>query len=170
MSKSKPKIGERRDIGRVNNLTCKVRASTRTQPDGTELKAAFWPFSWKSDEGGGKGISMQIVSFGDNPDITEVSIFDPSGEDGLLTAFEEGIFLNPVTFKWEKFLVPEIGDYLKISGVHYEKWTVLKKSPNPKLKAGFWKPCIRCYSADQFKVRRTPPKPNAKQLLKLHAV
>jgi len=170
MSKSKFKIGERRDVGRINDLMCKVRASSRTLPDGSEFSAAFHPFSWESDAGGGKGISMQIISFGDGPDITEVAIFNPSGEDGLLTAFEEGIYLNPVSFKWEKFLVPEIGDYLKISGNHYEKWTVLTKSPNPKLKAGFWKPCIRCYAADQFKVRRTPPKPNAKQLLKIHAV
>ena len=174
MSKSKPQIGQRRDVGRIDGVIVRIRATTRTQSDGSEVTTPYVIFSWKSEDDLEKeAVSLQCSTFGeDTPDITEITCFNPANDDGLVTAFHEGIFFNPdpKVFDYEKFVVPAIGDYVRLSGIHYEKWTVLAKSPNPRLKKGFWKQCVRCYAPESFLVRRRPPKPSAKKLLKINAV
>jgi len=165
-----PKIGDRRDVGRCNDLTCKVRVTRTTLEDGTLIEEPYRIFSWEQDSVTKKAISMQIVSFGNGPAITELAGFDPAEGDGLVTAFETGVYFDPEAWDYAKFQLPEIGDYLKLSGTHYEKWTKLTQSPNPALKKGFWKQCIRVYAPDQFLVRKQPPRPNAAQMTKIKAI
>jgi hypothetical protein len=168
MTKAQRKIGERKEIGRVE-LTCRVRATMTTLTEGEQVEDPYRIFEFNSNKGDGKAISMQVVSFGD-VQINELVLFDYADGEGLVSAFSDGVFFNPETFSYEKFILPKIGDYLKITGIHYRKWTVLSKSENPKLRDGFWKDCLRAYSPENFKVRRRPPKPTGKKLTKIKAV
>lgn len=171
MGKAKPKQGERRDIGKIATFIARIRA-TVTRPlteDGEEIREPFKVFSW-SGTNAGSAISLQVEVFGPVPPIQEITCFDPSGDDGLFSAFQTGITFDPIAFDYAKFQTPEIGDYVKISGVHYQKWTVLSESPDPRLRAGFWKDCCRCYNTTQFIVRKRPPMPKGKALLKVKAV
>jgi hypothetical protein len=162
------KIGERKEIGRIE-ITCRVRATTTTLADGEQIEDPYRIFEFSSTKGNGKAISMQVISFGD-VSINELVLFDYANGEGLVSAFADGVFFNPETFKYEKFILPKIGDYLKITGVHYRKWTVLAKSENPELRKGFWKDCLRAYSPENFKVRCRPPKPTGNKLTKIKAV
>jgi hypothetical protein len=168
MTKANTKIGERKEIGRIE-ITCRVRATMSKSSEGEQIEDPYRIFEFNSSKGDGKAISMQVVSFGD-VQINELVLFDYADGEGLVSAFADGLFFNPETFEYEKFTLPKIGDYLKVTGIHYRKWTVLAKSEKKSLRDGFWKDCLRAYSPENFKVRARPPKPTGKKLTKIKAV
>jgi hypothetical protein len=140
----------------------RIRVSRTNIPGGEVLEEAFRIFTFESEGVTKKAISLQVTTFGDGPGITEVTCFDPDGQDGLVDAFMTGTFFSPEDWDYVPFKVPAIGDYVRMSGVHYEKWTKLTKSENPELRKGFWKSCMRCYDASKFLVRSQPAKPTGR--------
>lgn len=154
-----PKIGEVRVLSELGNV---LKGQLMPQQDEKGNPVAYRIFGWvdKKSQETKQAISMLVAV--DGHGTVEATGFGTR----VVEAFVDRMYLDPAKVEWVEFRVPQVGDFVRMTGSHTEKFKKLSKSKNPVLKAGFWSKGFKVLSPADIVIRTAPPKPKSLEALK----